>query len=139
MKRNICNCILSTYEFFKNIKSTNSAINQKYQTQNLLDYSYARKLQGDDGKNQISRIFVVHLASQSIYCVSKCHVLYSFNPCLLWTKNSKLIDVGTGGGALGARAPQDFVINKEVPFLFLESAPFLLRKRCPRSVVPLQV
>ena len=33
------------------------------------------------------------------------------------------IDVGTGG--LGARAPhKDFAINKEVPFLFLESAPF---------------
>ena len=30
-----------------------------------------------------------------------------------------------------ARAPQDFAINKEVPFSFLESAPFFLRKKCP--------
>ena len=35
--------------------------------------------------------------------------------------------------------PQDFAINKEVPFLFLESAPFFLRKKCQLSVVPLQV
>ena len=35
----------------------------------------------------------------------------------------------------GARAPQDFAINKEVPFSFLENAPFFLRKKCPRSVV----
>ena len=27
------------------------------------------------------------------------------------------IDVGTGGGALGARAPKDFTINKEMPLL----------------------
>ena len=44
------------------------------------------------------------------------------------------IDVGTGG--TGARAPQDFAINKEVPFSFLENAPIFLRKMCPRSVVP---
>ena len=27
--------------------------------------------------------------------------------------------------------PQDFAIKKEVPFSFLESAPFFLRKKCP--------
>ena len=31
-------------------------------------------------------------------------------------------------GALGARAPQDFAINKEVPLPLLENAPFFLRK-----------
>ena len=48
------------------------------------------------------------------------------------------IDIGTRGH-WGHVPPQDFAINKEVPFLFLESAPFLLRRRCPQSAVPLQV
>ena len=39
-------------------------------------------------------------------------------------------------GALGARAHKDFSVNKEVPFLFLENAPFYLGKKCPLSVVP---
>ena len=34
-------------------------------------------------------------------------------------------------GALGARAPQSFSINKEVPFSCLEHAPFFLRKIVP--------
>ena len=34
-------------------------------------------------------------------------------------------------GALGARAPQDFSINKEVPYSCLEHAPFFLRKNVP--------
>ena len=54
------------------------------------------------------------------------------------TETDSSIDVGTGG--LWGHVPQhDFAINKEVPFLFLESAPFFFRKKCPRSVVPLQV
>ena len=44
------------------------------------------------------------------------------------------IDVETRG--TGDMCPQDFEINKEVPSKFLENAPFFLRKRCPRSVVP---
>ena len=32
-------------------------------------------------------------------------------------------------GALGARAPQDFAIIKEVPFSFSESTPFFSRKK----------
>ena len=35
------------------------------------------------------------------------------------------------GGALGARAPQDFAINKEVPFLFLEKKPLFLKEKVP--------
>ena len=34
-------------------------------------------------------------------------------------------------GALGALAPQDFAISKEVPFFFSENAPFFLRKIVP--------
>ena len=40
------------------------------------------------------------------------------------------IDVGTGGH-WGHLAPQDFAMNKEVPFSFLENAPFFLRKTVP--------
>ena len=47
-----------------------------------------------------------------------------------------IIDVGTGG-TLGARAPQDFAVNKEVPFLFLENARVYFGKKCPQSVMSL--
>ena len=36
-------------------------------------------------------------------------------------------------GTLGARAPQDFTINKEVPFSFLENALFFLKKIAPSN------
>ena len=39
-------------------------------------------------------------------------------------------------GGTGGMRPQDFAINEEVPFLFSETVPFSLRKKCPRSVVP---
>ena len=52
----------------------------------------------------------------------------------LFKNNTQSIDVGTGGTGGGA-CPQDFAIDKEVSFLFLENAPFLLRKKCPRGVV----
>ena len=48
------------------------------------------------------------------------------------------IDVGAGEH-WGHVPPRDFAINKEVPFLFLESAPIFLTKKCPQSVVVLQV
>ena len=48
-------------------------------------------------------------------------------PCTSGIVSFEYIDVGTGGGT-GGTCPQDFAINKEVPFLFLESAPFFLRK-----------
>ena len=54
---------------------------------------------------------------------------------IMYRNIRKYIDVGAGG-ALGVRAPQDFAINKEVPFLFSENFPCFLRKNCPRSVVP---
>ena len=38
--------------------------------------------------------------------------------------------------ALRACVPQDFEINKEVPYSFLENAPFFLRKKCLQNVVP---
>ena len=47
-----------------------------------------------------------------------------------------IIDVGTGG-TLGARAPQDFAVNKEVPILFLENARVYFGKKCPQSVMSL--
>ena len=39
------------------------------------------------------------------------------------------IDVGSGGST-GGTCPQDFAMNKEVPFLALENTPFFLRKKC---------
>ena len=40
------------------------------------------------------------------------------------------IDVGAGG-TRDTCSPHDFPINKEVPFLFAENAPSLLRKKVP--------
>ena len=45
------------------------------------------------------------------------------------------IDVGSGGST-GGTCPQDFAMNKEVPFLVLENTPFFLRKNSLRSVMP---
>ena len=39
-------------------------------------------------------------------------------------------------GTLGARTPQDFAINKEVPFSFSESGPFFLRKSALKVSCP---
>ena len=41
------------------------------------------------------------------------------------------IDVGTGGGGTMGTWPQDFAINKEVLFLFLENAPFSPEEKVP--------
>ena len=51
------------------------------------------------------------------------------------SKNPSIIDVGIRQ-ALEVRVPQDFAVNKEVSFPFLENTPFFLMKKCPRSVVP---
>ena len=48
--------------------------------------------------------------------------------------NSKMCDRQrrrNRGGALGPHAPQDFAINKEIPFSFSENAPFFLRNKVP--------
>ena len=45
--------------------------------------------------------------------------LISFTICIFLLQVRHIaIDVGTGGGALGTRAPQDLAINKEVPSSF---------------------
>ena len=46
-----------------------------------------------------------------------------------------LKDVGTGE-ALGHVPLQDFAMNKDAPFLFLEDTPFSYGTKCPRIVVP---
>ena len=47
------------------------------------------------------------------------------------------IEIGTRGtGACAHPPPQDFAINKEVPFQFIENDSFFLRKKCPWSVLP---
>ena len=48
------------------------------------------------------------------------------------------IEVGTGDTGCTLH-PRDFAMNKEVPFLFVESALFSSGKKCPRSVVPPKV
>ena len=49
---------------------------------------------------------------------------------LLYFPISSIRDVGTGRH-WGHVPPQDFAINKEVPFSFLENAFFFLRKKVP--------
>ena len=50
-------------------------------------------------------------------------MLVIYSRCLGVCSHLPTIDVGTGGGT-GGTCPQDFALNKEVPFLFLENAPF---------------
>ena len=83
-------------------------------------------------------MFIDH-AIISFLCSKQSHVSFCYGT------DFTFVDIVTGrGGALGACAPRDFAINKEVPFSFLENVPFLLRKSalevsCPpslRSYVP---
>ena len=57
---------------------------------------------------------------------------------LIWTSGVTACSpsIAYEPGGTGGTCPKDVAVNKEVPFLFLENAPFFLRKEYPRIVVP---
>ena len=102
--------------------------------------AYGREYGREDVRNS-KRLHVLKKFDnfQKLSVLAQVHDMVCLVSCLILLLLKRLKHRCRNRGALGARDPQDFAINEEVPFLFLESAPVFLRKKCPRSVVPLQV
>ena len=99
----------------------------------LILVSYQKVCQ-DSLKSKLQIPFIFQRTEEYFHLLSFLSIT-PFQSILTLLQSTLVIDVGTGM-ALGARAPQNFAINKEVPYS-IKNAPFFFRKSalevsCPK-------